>query len=705
MKFPSAKERQRISFGLAIFISAFLLFQIQPLISRYILPWFGGGTSVWTTAQVFFQVVLLGGYAYAHGLSRLRGGRQGQVHLALLGVVAGVLVVLGVRWGTPVTPDASWKPEVGGYPAFQVLGVLAVSVGLPYFVLSTTSSLMQSWYSRMNREGSPYAFYVLSNAASLLALLSYPVVIEPNLRLREQALAWSVGFGVYLGAVGWCALQLLATRSDEGEKTGKRAETVEQAGERPGWGKSLLWIGLAACASTMSLAVTNQITQDVASVPFLWVLPLSLYLLSFIVGFNDWVARQRGPLVVLMLLALGVGLLILLNPWQLALGVQIAENCFVLFVVCLFCHSELYRDRPDPRYLTSFYLMLSIGGALGGVLVSLIAPLFFRGFWEFPLALLFCADLTRQMAQSDRASRLFRFRHGVTVLVAVLAVGIVLIPLKAYSDSFLVKRNFYGLLRVREVDYDGIPAYNLVNGTITHGLQAMEGPNRSRPTSYFTESSGAALAILNHPARLSGQPLKIGIIGLGVGTLAYYGQQGDTIRFYEINPQVIEVAQDTRYFTYLRDSRATVKIVEGDARLSLERELAGGDAQNFDIFVIDAFSGDSIPAHLLSIEALRLYMNHLKPDAVLVFHISNKYIALEPVLWQAQQALQISGAYIAGKALQGNPLSFESFWVLFTHNSDLLSAPAVTSASRELTGRAGIHLWTDDYGNLFQALK
>ena len=721
-----ADRRLTWLYGGAIFVSAFLLFQIQPLISKYILPWFGGGTSVWTTAQVFFQAVLLGGYAYAHGLARLGSEGQGRLHLGVMGVVAAWLVGTGLRWGAPVTPDAAWKPAVGGVPALQVLGVLAVSVGLPYFLLSTSSSLLQAWYSRLRGGGSPYGFYVLSNAASLLALLSYPVVVEPALSLRQQALVWALGFGLYLILLALCAGVLIRCAPSEAPMEREKAaimrgkpgkaprqrqnppapavEPVESAA-RPGWSQYLAWAGLAACGSTTLLAVTNQITQDVASAPFLWVLPLSLYLLTFIIGFNERVAARRGLLVVIVLIALGVGLLLIAPPAQLPLWALIAANGFVLLAVCLFCHTELYRTRPHPRHLTAFYLMLSLGGALGGAFVSLIAPAFFRGFWEFPIALLFCADLARQAAQSPGVGRMYRLRHVVTGLALALAVGIVLLPLKAYSDSFLVLRNFYGVLRVRQVDYEGVPAYNLVNGTITHGLQAMQGEQRGRPTSYFTPSSGAALAIANHPARVRDEPLRIGIVGLGVGTLAYYGQPGDVIRFYEINPQVIAVAYDERFFTYLRDSQAAVEIVEGDARLSMEREWRQSGSQQYDVFVIDAFSGDSIPAHLLSIEAIQLYLDHLRPDGVLAFHISNKYIALEPVLWRIRETLGLQGVYIHSTPPPGDPLSFDSFWVLLSRDSAVLDSPAIRAVGRALQGRPTIRLWTDDYSNLFQVLK
>ena len=739
------KTKQTWVFGLAIFVSAFLLFQIQPMISKYILPWFGGGTSVWTTAQVFFQVLLLGGYGYAHGLNRLKSASQGRAHLGVMAVIAAWLVLMGLRWGAPVTPDASWKPTGALAPAWEVLVVLAVSVGLPYFLLSTSSSLLQSWYSRLHQQESPYWFYVLSNTASLLALLSYPVVFEPNLTLHEQALGWTAGFGVYLGLLGVCAWWVIRRAPQETADQGAAADRpavppenakadpvqailaatneaeLEAAVSSAAWQNagpnfsnasarnyySVFWIALAACATTTSLAVTNQITQDVASVPFLWVLPLSLYLLTFIIGFNDWVARQREALVLLMLAAMGVGLLLLTKPYELNLWQQILANCFVLLSVCLFCHSELYRSRPEPRYLTSFYLMISLGGALGGVLVSLVAPALFRDFWEFPLALIFCAVVIMQMTYSTPGSLLYRLRIPVMVITMVMEVFILLAPVKTFTSAIEVRRNFYGLMRIRLNEYtvedQAVPIYAMLNGSILHGLQAVEEPWRSLPTTYYTEDSGAALAITRSSARERGDPLRVGLIGLGAGTLGHYGQQGDTFRFYEINPQVIEAAWDDRYFTYLRDSRATIEIVEGDARLSMERELQQGGSQRYDVLVIDAFSGDSIPVHLLNKEALDLYLAHLNPDGVLAFHISNRYIDLEPVLWRLQQNLALLGLHVEGN--DDNDLESYSVWILLTRDPVFMDRLDTVARKRDLNSYPHMRLWTDDYSNLFQVLK
>ncbi len=347
--------------------------------------------------------------------------------------------------------------------------------------------------------------------------------------------------------------------------------------------------------------------------------------------------------------------------------------------------------------------MLSVGGALGGILVSFIAPLFFKGFWEFPLGLLFCADLIVSMSYEVKGSGLYRFRIPLTVVTLVLAIFIVLMPLELMSSALEVERNFYGVVRVRQLDFGGVSAYTLVNGSIVHGMEAVENPQNYLYSSYYTETSGAGLAFNNFPKRLAGQPVRVGVIGLGVGTLAEYGKTGDTIRFYEIDPKVISIAHDTRYFTYLRDSKAKVEIVEGDARLSMERELKESGSEKYDIFIVDAFSGDSIPTHLLDKEAVELYLQHLNPGGVMVFHISNKYLNLEPVLWRIRDALGLKGIYVTGTAK--GPLDFPSFWVMLSRDDTVLKDPKVALVTRDLQGPAGFRLWTDDYSNLFQVIR
>jgi len=701
-------------FGLTIFVSAFLLFQVQPMIGKYILPWFGGGPSVWTAAMLFFQVLLLGGYAYAHYLSRRDLPGQGKIHLGLALVALVWIAAMALRWDTPITPDASWKPAAGEFPTWRVLAVLGVSVGLPYFLLSTTSSIVQAWFSRMHHQSSPYAFYVLSNTASLLALLSYPVLFEPNWSVKQQAIFWSLGFVLYLGLIGYCSLRararpLAGSGADAppaGEEPGEQAAGLDVPYQRsaPSRRTRFFWVSLAACASVMLLASTNQMSQDIAPIPFLWVLPLSLYLLSFVVAFNDHQQRFRGLYVALALVAMFLGL------WNLAYGsrssiwFQISSNALMLFVICLLCHSQLYLHRPHPRYLTSFYLMLSIGGALGGIFVSLIAPLIFRDFWEYNLGLIYCGVIVIVIAYRSRPkSLLYRLRIPVAVVSLVLAIFILVLPVMWVTRSVEMSRNFYGVVKVRRMG-GSIPGFDLHHGAIVHGGQASIEPYRRLPIRYYTESSGIAQAFLNYPRRAAGEPVRIGVLGLGVGTLAAFGRAGDTIRFYEIDPDVIRFAEDTRYFTYLKDSPAKVEIIPGDGRLSIERELRESHPQEYDIFVIDAFSGDSIPMHLISAEAIELYLAHLREGGVLAFNITNGHINMEPVLALAAEHFGMPAVYLA----QPDPkeeLSAASTWVLFSSQAGLFDSPGFASIKRELRKTPGIRLWTDDYSNLFQVLR
>lgn len=689
-------------FGAAIALSAFLLFQIEPMISKYILPWFGGGPAVWTSALLFFQLLLLAGYAYAHFLTGLSLASQKAIHLVVSLVILVWMAINALHWGNPVMPDASWKPTAGTAPVLQVLLVLLVSIGLPFFLLSTTSSLVQSWFSHLRQQVSPYSFYVLSNAASLIALISYPVLFEPNWTLTQQGIFWSAGFGVYLLALGVC---MLAIRSglNPGTSDPESSTRADQPVKRsPSLRTSLFWISLAACASVMLLASTNQMCQDIASIPFLWVLPLSLYLFSFVVAFNDNQKKLRPLYVLLSLAALALGLWNLANGSRMSALFQIASNALMLFSICLLCHSELYLRRPSPRYLTTFYLMLSIGGAVGGIFVSLIAPLIFPEFWEYNLGLLYVAIIVIAIAYQARSSLLYRLRIPVSVLALVLAVLILLLPFAWTAHSLSMARNFYGVIKVRALD-GPVQGYNLIHGAITHGSQAGPGPLHDSPTMYYTEGSGIGQAILNYPPRIAGKPVRIGIVGLGVGTIASYGRPGDTIRYYEIDPNVIAYARDSRYFSFLSDSSARVDIILGDARLSMERELSQNEPQGFDILVIDAFSSDSIPTHLLTKEAIQLYLSHLKPDGILAFNISNRHINLEPVLALAGEHFGLSAVLIA-QADQKNQLSAPSVWVLFSRNAELFRSPGIAALARQLRKMPAIRLWTDDYSNLFQVL-
>lgn len=688
---------------LSIFISAFLLFQVQPMIARYILPWFGGTPAVWSAVQLFFQVFLTGGYAYSTWLvRRVPARRQGWVHLGLLGVSVVVVVLLGHSWPSPVTPDASWKPVSVDTPVADIFKLLLVGVGMPYFLLSTNSPLTQAWFNRALPGRSPYWLYALSNIGSLLGLLAYPFLIEPNLTLQMQGWAWSLGYVVFILLAGYGAFR--STRDND------EVQEVAAVGAKPSRHLQVLWILLSAVASTIFLATTSQITQEVAPIPFLWVLPLSIYLFSFILTYSDERWYNRKVFGVLLVFA-SVGFIWALADTHAHFVALIAVYSFVLFVSVMICNGEVYRLRPDPSHLTRFYLMTSVGGALGGLAVNLLAPLVFKGYWELPIsfgltwALVLALFMTRH--STNRALRI-RFIHNTLLGAAVLLVGAFSIyGLTGGKTSGVVfeERNFYGVIRVNEV-YPNDPewhGYNMAHGITIHGVQFIAPDKRREPVSYYTHASGVGLAMLNHPKYTHG--MRVGVLGLGTGTLAVYGQPGDVYRMYEINPIVLNLAEGQGgYFSYLKDTPATVTNILGDARISLERELANGGSDHFDLLALDTFSSDSIPVHLLTREAFDIYLKHLAPGGILAINMSNRHLDLLPVLWQAARYYHLEMALIRTEG--DGKLVFPSDWALMSRDKTILGLPAITSRAVPLENYSTkILLWTDDFSNLFQILK
>jgi len=699
-------------YALTIFLSSFLLFQVQPLIGKVILPWFGGTASVWSTSMLFFQALLMGGYAYTYWLvERLSTRKQGRVHLALLGISLGLLLVAGLVWDSPITPGASWKPQGIEAPLWQILKILASAVGLPYFILSTNSPLMQAWFTHDDNGRSPYRLYALSNAGSLLGLVTYPFLVEPVLALKTEANLWTWGYLIFAVCVGYGALRMMRPNSMPVDSTGgvavPRPRPAAKGEVRPGVGVRTFWVALAACASVVLLATTNQISQEVSVVPFLWVLPLALYLLSFILCFSGrrWYSRTA------YMVAFCVGSAIFcwvfyygtLNVWT-----QIGVYALVLFLCCMICHGELAHLRPHPRYLASFYLWISAGGVLGGLAVNLIAPSIFTGFWELPLGLLGCWVLLLIAYlggwRSERARRTVFLTDTLLMCgIGMLSVVLFLYVNKSSMDVLRAYRNFYGVLRVQEADVGQSPQpiYKLIHGTTLHGFQYLEDEERRLPTAYYAEESGVGLAILHHPRR--GVGLRIGVVGLGVGTLASYGAPGDTLRFYEINPDVIRLAEgEGGYFTYLKDCPAQVEVVPGDARVSLERELAAGDPQRFDLLAVDAFNSNAIPVHLLTKEAFDVYLNRLQPDGVIALHISNQHVNLQPVVQGLADYFQLGTALIEDEGDGGR--RFGSIWMLVTRSEEFLKQPQIAGRSGPQPAYERGRLWTDDYSSLFQVL-
>ena len=675
-----------ILFSLSIFLSAFLLFQIQPMIGKLILPWFGGTPAVWSTAMLFFQVLLTGGYAYAYWL--VTRPKQGWVHVALLGMTIAVLTTLGLVWPSPITPPADIYPAASKFPVLEVFLILTASVGLPYFVLAANGPLMQAWYSRIFPERSYARLYALSNVGSLLGLLVYPVLIEPASTLLWQGWGWSGGFVFFAVVAG-----ILSYRARNEGGTLQVSTT-----EKPTSALRMLWVLLSGTASLFLLSVTNQVSQEVAVIPFLWILPLAIYLLSFILAFSDSRWYERRLYAFLFSLTSIAMLWVLANAESLNVLIQIAVYNLLLFLGCMICHGELYRLRPQAGHLTSFYLMVSLGGAAGGIFVNLAAPFIFTGYWEFYLSwlitMVFLVVLLLPRISSNL--KLQTQVMGFSFLIGVLLLSL---GLNRFENALFVERNFYGVIRVREWDEKAI---SMIHGMTVHGVQYLD--DRTRPTTYYVEDSGIGLLLLNHPRR--GHNLRVGVLGLGVGTLATYGENGDRYRFYEINPAVVQLAEGMGgYFSFLSDSKAEIVTVMGDARISLELELNSGQPQNFDVLVLDTFSSDSVPVHLVTKEAFTLYLEHLASDGVIAAHISNRHLDLRPILWGVAQQYGLTMVQINRPASAGGN-GFPSEWVLLARDPALLDIPAIKSHATDFEFyTADIVPWTDDYSNLFQILK
>ena len=675
-------------FATTVFLSAFLLFQIQPIIAKMILPWFGGSSSVWSVCMVFFQAELLLGYAYVHWLhEKLSAQRQVIVHIGLLAL--SILML-------PVAADPSWKGDALASPSWAVFVVLAVSVGAPYLMLSTTGPLMQAWYAHAfhtpGADAKPYRLYALSNLASMIALLSYPVVIEPFFAVGLQAQGWSAGYVLFALAAIATGVVVYRKKSDNVE----HVRSTDVLDTRPSLRECLLWIGLAAAASILLLTMTRQLTNDVAPVPFLWVLPLSIYLLSFILCFDAPRYYVRSAFLVALPLSF-IALDFVMNH-SLSVPVMIALIALTLFVFCMVCHGELVRRKPSVRHLTLFYLMMSIGGALGGTFVGLIAPVIFTAYFEMPIGLFLCAGLVCVVLWGG-TSKTWR----VVLLIALLGYGWRLAE-TSFDDikgSRVVMRNFYSQLRITDTSKsESHPQHGtlrkMVHGGIVHGEQYLDPKLRNTPTAYYCHRSGIGLAL---DSLAQSGPLKIGVVGLGAGTLATYSRAGDEMRMYEINEQVLELARSE--FTYLSDSPAKIVPVLGDGRLMLERETP----QQFDLLAMDAFSGDSIPAHLLTLEAMKTYFGHLKPNGMLAVHITNHYLDLEPVVSAAAKHFGKVAIAFNLQSSQKDEFCRHSVWALLMSPERAANLPEALKTGKILNPPANFKAWTDSFSNLLGILK
>ncbi len=677
-------------FAVTIFTSAFLLFLVQPVVAKQVLPWFGGSAAVWATCLVFFQTTLLLGYAYADlVIRRLSPRGQLRVHVALLLVS---LVSL------PIVPGAFWKPTGTEQPIFLILGMLAFTIGLPYFLLSTTSPLLQAWFARRFPGRNPYRLFALSNLASLIALLGYPFMLEPWVATRMQAYGWSAGYALFVvlaAAAAWASQRGVASAA-VAPAAASPAPAPHEA--PPTAARQLLWCTLAATGSVMLLAVSNHITQNVASVPLLWVVPLSIYLVTFILCFDapHWYRRDLFLAVLAAILGVMAWSLVPYSDLTHDLTVQMSVFGIGLFVACMFCHGELVRLKPSPSYLTRFYLMVSLGGAVGSAVVGIVAPLVLPADFELNAVLVLCALLL--LWQTRRDAFVFPGLAGASVLATLIFGGWAIVEF--YDNTIVATRNFYGVLRVQETgDEVNGKRRQLIHGNIMHGKQYLRDDLKREATSYYSASSGVGRVIeAMHPRK---DPIKVGVIGLGTGTIAVYGAKGDTYRFYDINPGVIDVAK--RDFSYLRDSDATIELPLGDARLTLERELRETGPQNFDVLAIDAFSSDAIPVHLITREAVEVYLKHMKPDGVIAFHVTNRYLDLVPVVEGIANELGLHALWISDDGAA--PLANSSSWVLLAKDPVRLSDPRLQEAATNISARRDWRVWTDDFNNLLQVMK
>ena len=677
--------RSRLLFGCAVFLASFLLFLVEPIAAKQLLPFLGGSAAVWITCLVFFQTALLLAYLYAHWLAR---HPRWSLHFVLLAVALG----LAIFWALGKI-DLNSGPE---HPVLTIFLALGVWIGLPFLALGATSPLLQVWWSRVEHSAIPYRLFALSNLASLLALAAYPTLIEPHFTLHAQRIAWCCGFA---------AFALLAAILTARTRSATRGAPLDENTDGPGLPASplthkLLWLLLPMGASMQLCAVTSYITANIAPIPLFWILPLAAYLLTLILAFEFPRLLPRG-IVTRFLAVMLAGLGYMLSQVDVSVPIRIGIGFFLfeLFVACLFCHNEAYALRPRrASESTVFYLLFAAGGALGSFLIGIASPLLFS--FNYDLAISFAVTALLALAatwNSNWGQRLLWSVASVMMLVLVFWLHV------AYQrDTMVAVRNFYAALRVKQnYGFPGATLRTLTNGTIQHGTQIFgTDEQRKTPTTYYAPDSGVGLALRLCCPRPDGsvRARNIGVIGLGAGTIAAYGQPGDRIRFYEINPAVEPIARNA--FTYIRESGAQIDVVEGDARTSLQRE----QPQQFDVLVVDAFSGDAIPLHLLTAEALALYRRHLAPGGIVAFHISNQHVDLEPAIALLAQNAGMKAVRVSSLANEERG-EFSANWVLVSDNAAFFAQPEVASAALPPAYKPGLRLWTDDYSSLLPLLR
>ena len=729
-----------IRYALTIFLSAFLLFQVQPMIAKFILPWFGGTSSVWTTCMLFFQMALLLGYCYSHFVTkRLALKHQWILHAILLVAALAFL---------PVQPSDIWKPDGSEDPTWQMLLLLGATIGFPFFLLSTTGPLIQAWQSKTHSQKSAYRLFAVSNFGSLLGLLGYPFLVEPYLRLGDQSLYWSIGFAVFAVMCLWSGWQVFSSSVGESQSEDVAGGPSSDRGQaelnssdrnnhpRPSLANCVVWTLLAFAASAMLLATTNQMCQEVASVPFLWVLPLGLYLVTFIICFENPRWYHRGIFFPLMFGSVLLAIFLLKEGISIPLPLQVAGYASVMFACCMTCHGELAKCKPAEENLTLFYLMVSVGGALGGIFVVIVAPRIFSAYFEFQVSLILSVALSvmamliypgvkkARSKRDDSTSGTWgvwfsRVCIWLSVPLAIAAIGATVNNIYEESDELgeadvLYRiRNSYGTLHVRSyLDDDGYESSrSLINGRIKHGAQfgyGWESIPVPIPSSYYCPSSGIGVAVNLLGELKKDGPLKFGVVGLGTGTMASWGIEGDTFKFYEINPACEDVARE--YFSYLSNTEAKdgVEVVIGDARIQMEKYYAEHGSEEFDLLVIDAFSSDAIPMHLLTRESFKLYCDNISDKGILAIHVSNRYLDLGTIVFNLAKEAKHEAFLIETYEDSGIDQMEEDFddgadessWVLVVRDPILIKRLYNGANWTEWDEPMPPTVWTDDFGSL-----
>ena len=779
-------RRILLLYAVTMFVGATLLFVVQPMAGKMILPLLGGTPAVWSTCMVFFQAALLGGYAYAHAsAARLPVRAQTGLHVVLLLLPLAVL---------PLGVDAARLRGGEASPVLDVLTLLSFSVGLPFFAVSATAPLLQRWFAHTGHRAAsdPYFLYAASNAGSMLALLGYPTLIEPWLPLRghgwlSQTGLWTLGYALLVALIVLCAVVLWRDRAAHGwrpalqggsdpEPTGSAdVARAVPATEALGWGRRLRWIALSFVPSSLLLGVTTYATTDIAAVPLLWVLPLAIYLLSFILVFGHWPAWLHELVRKAAFPALLVGLFLVISAYRPRLWLVMLLHFALLYLVALACHGEIALDRPSTRHLTEFYLLISVGGALGGLFNALVAPVVFDSLAEYPLAMvLACMLVLRRRLGSRRGSlardlvilvaivglailldsdtvrvrtdfsfmrrwlglegetwsdRLELVEHGLNRLLVygtpvflaaslrrrpmflgvALASALVVVGFAdaRKEDQIRQARSFFGVVRIsRDREEEGY--IELRHGTTLHGRQSLDPKRRAEPISYY-HRGGPVSQLFDELDGKSGSR-RMAVIGLGTGTLAAYARPGDAVTFYEIDRLIREIAFDPKYFTYVTDARdrgVSLRVELGDARVRLDEVRRERPGERYDVIAVDAFSSDAIPVHLLTREAVRLYLEMLKPDGILTIHISNRYLNLEPVVASLAADAALGGRLIQHDDSAESAGAARSTWVVLARTQAALGALARSEkwTASPLSLDPAVGVWTDDFHNLLAVFK